>query len=79
MKLEGYNQFGYKRLYSGITGEAIDALVFMGPTYYQRLQKFISELMYSIVNAPTDMLTMQPLEGKSSGGISATVVMKIYC
>lgn len=79
LKLEGYNQFGYKRLYSGITGEAIDALVFMGPTYYQRLQKFISELMYSIVNAPTDMLTMQPLEGKSSGGISATVVMKIYC
>ena len=68
LKELGYNQFGYKRLYNGLTGEAIDSLIFMGPTYYQRLQKFISELIYSIVNAQTDMLTMQPLDGKSSGG-----------
>lgn len=64
----GYNRYGYHRLYSGITGEYIDSLIFMGPTYYQRLQKFVIDSIYSIGKGPSDVLTRQPLDGKSSGG-----------
>ena len=64
----GYNRYGYHRLYSGITGEYIDSLIFMGPTYYQRLQKFVIDSIYSIGKGPSDVLSRQPLDGKSSGG-----------
>jgi DNA-directed RNA polymerase beta subunit len=59
----GYNRYGYQRLYNGITGEFIDSLIFMGPTYYQKLQKFVLDTLYSIQNGPTDALTHQMLEG----------------
>jgi DNA-directed RNA polymerase II subunit RPB2 len=66
----GMEKHGYHRLYSGITGEYMDAMIFMGPTYYQRLQKFVVDIVYSINNGPSDVLSRQPLDGKaSSGGI----------
>ena len=64
----GMNRYGYHRLYSGITGEYIDSLIFMGPTYYQRLQKFVIDSVYSVTRGPSDSLSRQPLDGKSSGG-----------
>lgn len=59
----GFNRYGYERLYNGITGEFIDSMIFMGPTYYQKLQKFVLETLYSISNGPTDALTHQMLDG----------------
>ena len=64
----GLNRYGYHRLYSGLTGEFIDCLIFMGPTYYQRLQKFVIDTVYSVSHGPSDSLSRQPLDGKSSGG-----------
>lgn len=64
----GYNRYGYERMISGITGEFIDGLVFFGPTFYQRLQKFVADAEYSVRHALTDALTMQPLDGQGSGG-----------
>ena len=64
----GLNRYGYHRLYSGITGEYIDAEIFMGPTYYQRLQKFVIDSVYSISQGPTDSLTHQQLDGKTAQG-----------
>jgi DNA-directed RNA polymerase beta subunit len=64
----GLNRHGYHRLYSGITGEYIDAMIFMGPTYYQRLQKFVIDSVYSISQCATDAITHQPLDGKSNNG-----------
>lgn len=56
-------------MYNGITGEYIDAEIFIGPTYYQRLQKFTIDTMYSVANGPSDIITLQPLDGgKGSGG-----------
>ena len=40
----------------------------MGPTYYQRLQKFVIDAVYSISQGPSDVLSRQPLDGKASGG-----------
>jgi DNA-directed RNA polymerase II subunit RPB2 len=64
----GLHKHGYKRLYNGTTGEYIDCEIFMGPTYYQRLQKFTADTQYAISSGATDCLTFQPLDGKSSGG-----------
>lgn len=64
----GFNRYGYERFVSGMTGEFIDTLVFFGPTYYQRLQKFVSDTEYSVSHALFDVLTNQPLEGKASSG-----------
>ena len=64
----GLNRYGYERMISGITGEYIDTLIFYGPTYYQRLQKFVSDAEYSVRQALTDAVTMQPLDGQSSSG-----------
>lgn len=68
LKQYGFNQHGYRRLYSGITGEYIDSKIFIGPVYYQRLQKFVIEQKYTINRSATDAITYQPLEGKSSNG-----------
>lgn len=64
----GFNRHGYDRMINGITGEFIDTLIFHGPTYYQRLQKFVADAEYSVRHALTDALTNQPLDGQSSGG-----------
>lgn len=53
----GLHKYGYRRLYNGITGEFIDTMIFMGPTYYQRLQKFTIDTQYSISTGPSDCVT----------------------
>lgn len=64
----GLNRYGYSRLYNGITGEYIDTEIFMGPTYYQRLQKFTIDTIYSIGSGPSDAITYQPLDGGKLNG-----------
>ncbi|GFR88367.1 DNA-directed RNA polymerase subunit beta [Elysia marginata] len=60
---------GLTRLYNGRTGEHYDAAIFMGPTYHQRLQKFVKDDEYAVGGyGPTDALTGQPLEGKNARG-----------
>lgn len=67
----GMNVLGYMRLYSGITGEYIDCQVSMGPIQYQRLQKFIADTVYSVIQGPTDPTTGIPVEGgkANNGGL----------
>lgn len=66
----GYDPYGEHRLISGITGEYIDTKIFMGITFYQRLQKFVTDQLYAISHGPSDAMTRQPLEGKAlSGGM----------
>lgn len=74
----GLDRYGYQRLYNGITGEYIDAEIFMGPTYYQRLQKFTNDTQYSISSGPSDLLTYQPLDGgkANSGGLRVGEIHK---
>ena len=64
----GYNRSGTERLYNGITGNYIDVEIFIGPIYYQRLQKFTVDTVYSHKTCPTDAITHQPLDGKSARG-----------
>ena len=65
----GLRSNGLSRLYNGRTGEYYDAAIFMGPTYHQRLQKFVKDDEYAVGGyGPTDALTGQPLEGKNARG-----------
>lgn len=68
LEQHGLHRYGYERMMSGLTGEYIDALIFFGPTFYQRLQKFVADAEYSVKNALTDAITYQPLEGQGSSG-----------
>lgn len=65
----GLHRYGYERMMHGITGEFIDSLIFFGPTYYQRLQKFVVDTEYSVKHAVTDVITHQAIDGgKGTGG-----------
>lgn len=64
----GFHKYGYERMINGMTGEYIDTLVFFGPTFYQRLQKFVADAEYSVRNAMTDAVTRQPTDGQGSQG-----------
>lgn len=54
-------------LYNGITGEPMDARVFIGINFYQRLQKFPGDALQSIARGPSDARYRQPVRGKNSG------------
>ena len=43
----GYQSQGFERMYSGFTGRPLDALVFLGPTYYQRLKHMVDDKVHS--------------------------------
>lgn len=64
----GFNRNGVERLYNGMTGKYIDCEIFIGPIYYQRLQKFTIDTVYSHKTCPTDVVVRQPLDGKASRG-----------
>jgi DNA-directed RNA polymerase II subunit RPB2 len=64
----GFNYNGTEPMYCGMTGRWIDTDIFISPCFYQRLQKFAEDSMYSINSGPTDVLTRQSLEGKSNQG-----------
>jgi len=64
----GIKNAGSRRMYNGRTGDWLDTLIFIGPTTYQRLQKFVIDEHYATNSGPTNALTMQPLDGKTNDG-----------
>lgn len=68
LKEIGYTGMGYRRMISGFTGKYIKTLIFIGPVYYQRLQKFVSDTVYAVGRGRTDILTRQPIPGKAKHG-----------
>jgi len=64
----GYDRYGSELMFNGMTGEFMDCEIFITPCYYQRLQKFVVDEVYSISSGPTCMITRQPLDGKSNHG-----------
>lgn len=64
----GFERHGYEKMYNPYTGERMDAMIFIGPTYYQRLKHMVSDKMHSRAKGHVTMLTRQPLEGRSRDG-----------
>ncbi|KAM0786053.1 DNA-directed RNA polymerase III subunit [Microbotryomycetes sp. NB124-2] len=64
----GYSYAGKDYLTSGITGQALETYVFMGPIYYQKLKHMVVDKMHSRARGPRAVLTRQPTEGRSRDG-----------
>lgn len=64
----GYSYGGKDFLTSGITGEPLEAYVYFGPIYYQRLKHMVIDKMHARSRGPRAILTRQPTEGRSRDG-----------
>ncbi|KAK0539902.1 DNA-dependent RNA polymerase II [Tilletia horrida] len=64
----GYQSRGLEVMYNGHTGQKLKAQVFLGPTYYQRLKHMVDDKIHSRARGPVQILTRQPVEGRSRDG-----------
>ncbi|ETP37619.1 hypothetical protein F442_14571 [Phytophthora nicotianae P10297] len=79
LKACGFNHNGTERLYNGMTGQYMDAEIFIAPIAYQRLQKDTCDTVYANSISPTDALTKQPLHGKRILGALKAGSMETAC
>ncbi|KAJ4826469.1 hypothetical protein Tsubulata_019438 [Turnera subulata] len=66
----GFSRWGQERVYNGRTGEQLRSLIFMGPTFYQRLIHMAEDKVKFRNTGPVHPLTRQPVtDRKRFGGI----------
>jgi len=51
-----------------MTGRKMDAMLFLGPTYYQRLKHLVDDKIFARARGQMQILTRQPVEGRARGG-----------
>jgi DNA-directed RNA polymerase I subunit RPA2 len=68
LRAAGYNYYGSEPMYSGVTGEEMQADIFIGCVYYQRLRHMVSDKSQVRSTGPMNSLTMQPVKGRKRGG-----------
>ena len=64
----GYQKHGNECLYNGHTGRPLQSLIFLGPTFYQRLKHLVDDKIHARARGPVTMLTRQPMEGRAREG-----------
>ncbi|WVQ67463.1 uncharacterized protein L199_005663 [Kwoniella botswanensis] len=64
----GFSYAGKDMLTSGITGQPMEAYVYFGPIYYQKLKHMVMDKMHARPTGPRANLTRQPTEGRSKDG-----------
>ena len=62
------DRYGEEVLYCGKTGIMLKNRAFVGCAYYQRLKHFVVDKIHSRSTGTVDILTKQPLEGRSKKG-----------
>ena len=68
LEAAGLQRMGNRMMVSGMTGEHLPGLCFLGPTFYQRLKHMVIDKRHARSRGPCQILTRQPLEGRSHMG-----------
>ncbi|OYT42156.1 MAG: DNA-directed RNA polymerase subunit B [Candidatus Aenigmarchaeota archaeon ex4484_224] len=70
---EGLNNLGYRDdgrevMYEGRSGRMFKRLIFIGSSFYQKLDHLVSNKIHARARGPVTLLTRQPTEGRSKEG-----------
>jgi DNA-directed RNA polymerase I subunit RPA2 len=68
LQAAGYNYYGSEPLYSGVSGCVMQADLYIGVVYYQRLRHMVLDKYQVRATGPTNELTRQPIKGRKKGG-----------
>ncbi len=64
----GFRENGTERMINGITGEEFVVTIYTGNMYYLRLKHMVANKLHARASGRIQLLTRQPVEGRSKGG-----------
>ncbi|KAL7481374.1 hypothetical protein ACHAW6_007059 [Cyclotella cf. meneghiniana] len=68
LQAAGYNYYGSEPLYSGVSGCLMQADLYIGVVFYQRLRHMVSDKYQVRATGIVNPLTRQPIKGRKKGG-----------
>jgi DNA-directed RNA polymerase subunit B' len=68
LKSLGFRENGAETFYNGVTGEIMEAKIFVGSMYYLKLKHLVANKIHSRARGPIQLLTRQPTEGRAKEG-----------